>query len=176
MAREVVVLSGVRTAIGSFGGSLKDIAPSELAAKCVKEAVRRSGVKPAEVGHVVFGNVIHTDAHDHYLARIAGENDLTVFEYFLTDAAGHKGKPAFTAHILDEVDQLLRGVLDEINLHESLVITTSDHGNLEDTSAKAHTLNPVPTMLLGAGREKIAPRIHSLDDITPAIVDLLLGK
>ncbi len=110
------------------------------------------------------------------LARIAGDNDLTVFEYFLTDAAGHKGKPAFTAHILDEVDQLLRGVLDEINLHESLVITTSDHGNLEDTSAKAHTLNPVPTMLLGAGREKIAPRIHSLDDITPAIVDLLLGK
>jgi acetyl-CoA C-acetyltransferase len=72
MAREVVVLSGVRTAIGNFGGSLKDIPPSELAAKCVKEAVRRSGAKPVEVGHVVFGNIIHTDAHDHYLARIAG--------------------------------------------------------------------------------------------------------
>jgi acetyl-CoA C-acetyltransferase len=72
MAREVVVLSGVRTAIGSYGGSLKDIPPSELAARCVKEAVRRAGVKPADVGHVVFGNVIHTDAHDHYLARVAG--------------------------------------------------------------------------------------------------------
>jgi acetyl-CoA C-acetyltransferase len=72
MTREVAVLSGARTAIGGFGGSLKDIPPSELAAKCVKEAVRRAGVKPAEVGHVVFGNVIHTDAHDHYLARIAG--------------------------------------------------------------------------------------------------------
>jgi len=72
MAREVVVLSGVRTAIGNYGGSLKDIPPSELAAKCVKEAVRRAGIKPADVGHVVFGNVIHTDAHDHYLARIAG--------------------------------------------------------------------------------------------------------
>jgi acetyl-CoA C-acetyltransferase len=72
MAREVVVLSGVRTAIGNFGGSLKDIPPSELAAKCVREAVRRSGAKPAEVGHVVFGNIIHTDAHDHYLARVAG--------------------------------------------------------------------------------------------------------
>ena len=72
MAREVVVLSGVRTAIGSYGGSLKDIPPSELAAKCVKEAVRRAGIKAADVGHVVFGNVIHTDAHDHYLARIAG--------------------------------------------------------------------------------------------------------
>jgi acetyl-CoA C-acetyltransferase len=71
MKREVVVLSGTRTAIGGYGGSLKDIAPSELAAKCVKEAVKRAAVKPADVGHVVFGNVIHTDAHDHYLARVA---------------------------------------------------------------------------------------------------------
>jgi acetyl-CoA C-acetyltransferase len=70
--REVVVLSGVRTAIGGFGGSLKDIPPSELAALCVREAVERAEVKPNEVGHVVFGNVIHTDAHDHYLARVAG--------------------------------------------------------------------------------------------------------
>jgi acetyl-CoA C-acetyltransferase len=72
MSRDVVILSGVRTAIGSYGGSLKDIPPSELAAMCVREAVKRAGVKPAEVGHVVFGNIIHTDAHDHYLARVAG--------------------------------------------------------------------------------------------------------
>src|SRR6516162_4446321 len=70
--REVVVLSGVRTAIGGFGGSLKDIPPSDLAALCVREAVRRAGIDPREVGHVVFGNVIHTDAHDYYLARVAG--------------------------------------------------------------------------------------------------------
>src|SRR5205809_1788817 len=69
--REVVVLSGVRTAIGGYGGSLKDIPPSELAALCVREAVSRAGVEPGEVGHVVFGNVIHTDSHDHYLARVA---------------------------------------------------------------------------------------------------------
>jgi len=72
MSRDVVILSGVRTAIGGYNGSLKDIPPSELAAKCVREAVKRAGVKPADVGHVVFGNVIHTDAHDHYLARVAG--------------------------------------------------------------------------------------------------------
>ena len=71
MAREVVILSAVRTPIGGFGGSLKDIAPSELAARCVREAVRRANVAPESVGHVVFGNVIHTDAHDHYLARVA---------------------------------------------------------------------------------------------------------
>jgi acetyl-CoA C-acetyltransferase len=70
--REVVVLSGVRTAIGGYGGSLKDWPPSELAALCVREAVSRAGVEPREVGHVVFGNIIHTDSHDHYLARVAG--------------------------------------------------------------------------------------------------------
>src|SRR5947209_11074694 len=69
--REVVVLSGARTAIGGFGGSLKDFPPSELAALCVREAVSRAGVEPGEVGHVVFGNIIHTDAHDPYLARVA---------------------------------------------------------------------------------------------------------
>jgi acetyl-CoA C-acetyltransferase len=74
MAREVVVLSGVRTAIGGYGGSLKDTPPTVMAAACVKEAVKRSGIDPQEVGHVVFGNVIHTDAHDHYLARVAGVN------------------------------------------------------------------------------------------------------
>src|SRR5271165_3723913 len=72
MNREIVILSGVRTAIGGYGGSLKDIPPSDLAAMCVKEAVTRSEIDVKDVGHVVFGNVIHTDAHDHYLARVAG--------------------------------------------------------------------------------------------------------
>ena len=71
MAREVVVLSGVRTPIGGYGGSLKDIPPSEMAAQCVRESVSRAGIDPSEVGHVVFGNIIHTDSHDHYLARVA---------------------------------------------------------------------------------------------------------
>lgn len=72
MTREVVVLSGVRTAIGGYGGSLKDVPPADLGAICVREAVRRSGAKAADMGHVVFGNIIHTEAHDHYLARLAG--------------------------------------------------------------------------------------------------------
>ena len=69
--REVVVVSGVRTAIGDYGGSLKDIAPTELAAQVVREAVKRAKVDPQEVGHVVFGNVIHTEAKDMYLSRVA---------------------------------------------------------------------------------------------------------
>ena len=70
-AREVVILSGVRTAIGDYGGSLKDIPPSELAARCVREAVSRAKVDPKEIGQCVFGNVIHTEARDMYLSRVA---------------------------------------------------------------------------------------------------------
>jgi len=69
--REVVVLSGVRTAIGDFGGTLKDFSPTELAARCVREALVRANKAPQEVGHVVFGNVIHTEPKDMYLSRVA---------------------------------------------------------------------------------------------------------
>ena len=72
--REVVVLSGVRTAIGDYGGALKDIAPTELAAKVIREAVARAKVAPEDVGHVVFGNVIHTEPKDMYLSRVATLN------------------------------------------------------------------------------------------------------
>jgi acetyl-CoA C-acetyltransferase len=72
--REVVVLSGVRTAIGKYGGSLKDKPPAELAALVVREAVSRAGVAPSDIGHCVFGNVIHTEQRDMYLSRVAAVN------------------------------------------------------------------------------------------------------
>ena len=69
--REVVVVTGVRTAIGDYGGSLKDFPPTKLGAICVREAVSRSGIDPVEFGHVVFGSVIHGEARDMYLSRVA---------------------------------------------------------------------------------------------------------
>ena len=69
--REVVVVSAVRTPIGKYGGSLKDISPTDLAAAVVRESIKRAAVDPADVGHVVFGNVIHTEAKDMYLSRVA---------------------------------------------------------------------------------------------------------
>ncbi|SIT43431.1 acetyl-CoA acetyltransferase, thiolase [Paraburkholderia piptadeniae] len=74
MQREVVVVSGVRTAIGDFGGSLKDFAPTDLGARVVREALSRADVAGDEVGHVVFGSVIHTEPKDMYLARVAALN------------------------------------------------------------------------------------------------------
>src|SRR5256885_4357298 len=68
---EIVVLSGVRTAIGTYGGSLKGKHATELGAAVVREAVKRATIKPEEVEHVVFGSAIPTDTRDIYLARVA---------------------------------------------------------------------------------------------------------
>ena len=74
VGREVVVLSGVRTPVGNYGGSLKDFSPATLGAMVIREAVGRAGVAPDDVGHVVFGHVIPTEKHDVYLARVAAVN------------------------------------------------------------------------------------------------------
>ncbi|MBA1149123.1 acetyl-CoA C-acyltransferase family protein [Ectothiorhodospiraceae bacterium WFHF3C12] len=72
--REVVVVGGVRSAIGTYGGSLKDVSLGDLSASVVKEAVSRAGLAGEDVGHTVFGNVIHTEPRDMYLARVASVN------------------------------------------------------------------------------------------------------
>jgi acetyl-CoA C-acetyltransferase len=71
---DVVVLSAVRTAIGRYGGGLAGVPPCDLAATVVREAVRRAGAEPADIGHAVFGHVIHTEARDMYLGRVAAIN------------------------------------------------------------------------------------------------------
>ena len=71
---DVFVLSAVRTPIGKYGGGLASVPPCDLAAKVVREAVSRAGVEPAQVGQAVFGHVIHTEARDMYLSRVAALN------------------------------------------------------------------------------------------------------
>lgn len=71
MTNEVYIIDGARTAIGTFGGSLAGQPPTALASAVAREAMQRSGVEPATIGHVVFGHVINTEPRDMYLARVA---------------------------------------------------------------------------------------------------------
>ncbi len=66
---DIVILDGARTAIGTFGGALANTAPIDLATIASKAAMERSGVDPAQIGHVVFGHVINTEPRDMYLSR-----------------------------------------------------------------------------------------------------------
>jgi len=68
---DIVILDGVRTAIGTFGGALAATPPSALGATVTREAMTRAGVEPGQIGHVVFGHVINTEPRDMYLSRIA---------------------------------------------------------------------------------------------------------
>ena len=71
IGKEVVVLDGVRTAIGDYGGSLKSFSACELGAIAVREAVKKADVEPDTVGHCVIGNVLHSDKRDMYISRYA---------------------------------------------------------------------------------------------------------
>ena len=79
-ARDVVILSGVRTAIGTFGGALKDTPPSALGAACAKEAMSRADISPDAIGHVVIGNIIHTEPRDMYISRVVAVEAGIPFE------------------------------------------------------------------------------------------------
>lgn len=68
---DIVILSGARTAIGTFGGSLSSLPPTETATIVSKAAMERAGIDPAQIGHVVFGHVINTEPRDMYLSRVA---------------------------------------------------------------------------------------------------------
>lgn len=89
MTRQVYLLSGVRTAIGTFGGSLASWEPTKLGAVVAAAAIDRAGVAPADIGHVVYGNVIPTGPRDAYLARISA-----------IDAGVPKETPALTLNRL----------------------------------------------------------------------------
>lgn len=106
------------------------------------------------------------------LMALAQQFDFTAFEYAPTDMAGHKEDRTQILRVLNEVDEFWGGIVSAMHPQTDLVVITSDHGNIEDWSVKGHTLNPVPTILIGARREELMDKIHSLADITPAIVGL----
>lgn len=107
------------------------------------------------------------------LARLVSQNRFTLYEYFITDKIGHEQNFEKAQIILKNLALLVRCLLNEIRLDETTVILTSDHGNIEDLSIRNHTLNKVPTLVWGKGKEFVASRVESLADITPTIVELL---
>ncbi len=106
------------------------------------------------------------------LARLARRADLTLFEYFLTDKAGHSRNPDRAAAVLRALDRFFAGLLAALDRARDLLIVTSDHGNIEDLGGKGHTRNPVPLAAWGAGAGRLGG-IHDLTDVTPALVEAL---
>jgi 2,3-bisphosphoglycerate-independent phosphoglycerate mutase len=109
------------------------------------------------------------------LARLAAGYDMSWFDFWPSDYAGHKQNMAQACSLLERFDAVLAGLLDAWNLQQDLIAITSDHGNLEDLSRRNHTRNPVPGLLIGPRelREELARCLHDITDFTPVILDAL---
>jgi 2,3-bisphosphoglycerate-independent phosphoglycerate mutase len=108
------------------------------------------------------------------LAALSAGADFTIFEFFQTDLAGH-GRIPGAVEIIERLDRFLGAVLAHADLTETLVLLTSDHGNVEDARTRAHTTNPVPALLAGAGRDRAAAGLRAITDVAPACLALLGG-
>ena len=113
-----------------------------------------------------------TDAAE-ILARLARDYRFTLYEHFITDKIGHDQDFDRARRHLPLLAEFIRETLLRIDLETTTFILTSDHGNIEDLSVRSHTLNDVPTIVWGRGKNEIAAQIKDLTDITPAIINLL---
>ncbi|MCB0047423.1 MAG: alkaline phosphatase family protein [Caldilineaceae bacterium] len=109
------------------------------------------------------------------LWRIAQPYDFVFFEHWMTDVLGHRGQLEAAVQDLAVFDGFLAGLLAAADLSRTLIIVTSDHGNVEDCSHGKHTENPALTVLLGAERKQFARQIRDLTDFVPVILDYLTG-
>ncbi|MEM1126084.1 MAG: peptidase [Bacteroidota bacterium] len=106
------------------------------------------------------------------LLDVAQAHACTLFEYYLTDKAGHAQDDARAAAVLDTLDRFLGRLHTDLDPTRDLLLLTSDHGNLEDLSTKSHTVHPVPLIAVGKGAEAFA-KTTDLTHVAPALLEAL---
>jgi 2,3-bisphosphoglycerate-independent phosphoglycerate mutase len=119
------------------------------------------------------GPVISPAKAAEHLIQIALANDFTLFEYFLTDLAGHSRQFEQAVSALATLDAFLHPLAEMARETGLLFVLTSDHGNIEDMSHHSHTANAVPLVAFGPGADVILKDAGSLMDVTPRLVRLL---
>lgn len=107
------------------------------------------------------------------LARLAEPHAFTFFEHWLTDVLGHEQALDRALSNFECIDAMLGGLLESVDLDETMILVGSDHGNVEECRHSRHTENPALGLLLGAQRERYAGRLRALSDYAPIILDFL---
>lgn len=103
------------------------------------------------------------------IAELARQFDFSFFEHWPSDRRGHRGSLEEAVTHLETLDAVIGGLLDAWDEESGLLIITSDHGNIEDKSRRQHTINPVPTILIGPGHAAYAAQIENLSDIAGVV-------
>jgi predicted AlkP superfamily pyrophosphatase or phosphodiesterase len=151
------VTTWVNHAAGLPFFSLEDLANRKAVyQEFTNHALRRRGFEvplwtPAEAGRVLAERML--------------DFDLLLYEYFRTDAAGHSQDMERAEREIRRLEEFIEAFLEKTDLDRTLVVLSSDHGNIEDLSVRTHTLNPALTILWGSGSEEIAARIHTIMDV-----------
>ena len=139
-----------------------------------REAISHDLTREALVPRGYTGEQLTAEEAAHDLVAIARRHAFTLFEFFITDRAGHAGDMARAERVLVRLDRFVASVLELAAHHQLLIVLTSDHGNIEDLSVRTHTTNPVPFLACGPGEDAIRHRVRALDAITPALVEHLV--
>ena len=126
----------------------------------------------AQRGILDVPRVAEAEAAQHLLTVFRNVR-FCLFEYFLTDIAGHRGTREECDRVLASVDTFLACLLRSLDRGRELLLVVSDHGNVEDGSRRGHSMNPVPWIAVGAGEEEARTGCGSLEDVVPVILSLL---
>ena len=117
--------------------------------------------------------VVDPEDAARHLFDIVRANDLTLFDYFQTDVAGHSMDYDRACAVLREYDAFLSTLMRFTEAAGITLLMTSDHGNVEAMNERGHTRNPVPFIAFGPKEAEIRARVTSLMDVTPAILELI---
>lgn len=139
------------------------------AGKAVYQDYTNSFLK--EIGYDV--KLITPEEAGENLASISAEYDFTLYEHFLTALIGYRGNIKEGEIEVLKLSAFIDSVLKNVDLSETLVIVTSDHGNLEDMSLKTHTLNPVPLLCWGKEGSSFQEYMRDVSDIGRNIIPFL---
>lgn len=116
------------------------------------------------------GPLIEPEEAAMHLVALARQHDFTLFEYFQTDRAAHRGTREEILQVLGLFDRFLQTLLPFAREPRGLLLLVSDHGNIEDLRTRSHTTNPVPWVALGQGATALREEVRTLTDIVPALL------
>lgn len=150
---------------------------AQLPLRKVEDLVNRQGVYHDIINEILIESDYHVEKSEpeaaaEVLLSLVDQFDFTFFEYFLTDIVGHKQDREKSEEVLERLDRFITVIDKELDYENTLLMITSDHGNIEDLTVKTHTYNKVPTILHGYKDSLAAQKIASLVDITPTILGL----
>jgi 2,3-bisphosphoglycerate-independent phosphoglycerate mutase len=177
-------------------GLLNSIARGKTLRSSIQQAAHEAGIPMFDVQKLYSGEALSEDWtgegwRDHLayvdtplytpfeagvkMVEISRRYDFAFCSHWMTDTIGHRGTLDEAVAMLERFDGVMAGALAAWDDAEGLIIITSDHGNMEAIGERHHTENPVPTVVIGAGREEFARDFSSLMDIVPRMRQLLLS-